>query len=211
MGRLFIVGCSGHGKVVADIAICTGKYKELYFLDDNPEVKECMGIPVVGNSQFLDFESGDEVVVAIGNSKIRERVQEYYQKSGITIATLIHPQAVVGTKVEIGEGSVVMAGTVINPETCIGKGVILNTGATVDHDNEIGDYSHVSVGAHLAGTVKVGRHTWIGAGAIVKNNIDITDEVMVGAGGVVVKNITESGVYIGVPVRKKDEDTDTCK
>lgn len=199
MGRLFIVGCSGHGKVVADIATRTGRYKELYFLDDNPDAKECMGIQVVGNSQFMGFESGDEVIVAIGNSKIRERVQENYEDLGIKIATLIHPNAVIGMSVKIGQGSVIMAGAVVNPASVIGKGVIINTAASVDHDNVIEDYVHVSVGAHLAGTVNVGKYTWIGAGAIVKNNVDIAANVIIGAGGVVVKNVKKQGTYIGIP------------
>lgn len=75
----------------------------------------------------------------------------------LKIATLIHPDAVIGSGVEIGEGTVVMAGTVINPDAVIGKGVIINTGATVDHDDKICDYAHISVGAHIAGTVTIGK------------------------------------------------------
>lgn len=202
MGRLFIVGCSGHGKVIADIALKQNKYEKLLFLDDNPKADSCMGIPVAGNSTYEDIASEDEVIVAIGNSNIRQHLQEQYKERGLKIATLIHPDAVIGTKVKIGEGTVIMAGTVINPDAEIGKGVIINTGATVDHDDVICDYAHISVGAHLAGTVTVGKSTWIGAGAVVSNNVHICDKVMIGAGAVVVSNIDEQGTYVGVPARK---------
>lgn len=202
MGRLFIVGCSGHGKVIADIALKQDKYEELLFLDDNPKSDSCMGIPVAGSSTYEDIAPEDEVIVAIGNSSIRQRLQEQYAERGLKIATLIHTDAVIGTKVKIGEGTVIMAGTVINPDAVIGKGVIINTGATVDHDDVICDYAHISVGAHLAGTVTVGKSTWIGAGATVSNNLHICDKVMVGAGAVVVSNIDEQGTYVGVPARK---------
>ena len=202
MGRLFIVGCSGHGKVIADIALKENKYEKLLFLDDNPKSSSCMGIPVAGSSTYEDIAPEDEVIVAIGNSNIRQRLQEQYTERGLKIATLIHPDAVIGTQVEIGEGTVIMAGTVINPNAVIGKGVIINTGATVDHDDVICDYAHISVGAHLAGTVTVGKSTWIGAGAVVSNNLHICDNVMVGAGAVVVSNIDEQGTYVGVPARK---------
>ena len=203
MGRLFIVGCSGHGKVIADIALKQNKYEKLLFLDDNPKSDSCMGIPVAGSSAYEDIAPEDEVIVAIGNSNIRQRLQEQYTERGLNIATLIHLDAVIGTQVEIGEGTVIMAGTVINPNAVIGKGVIINTGATVDHDDVICDYAHISVGAHLAGTVTVGKCTWIGAGAVVSNNLHICDNVVVGAGAVVVSNIDEQGTYVGVPARKR--------
>ena len=202
MGKFFIVGCSGHGKVVADIAVKQNKYDRLFFLDDNPKTDICMNIPVVGGSVYENIGSEDEIIIAIGNPDIRARLQERYSKKRSRIATLIHPNAVIGTGVKIGEGTVVMAGAVVNPDTVIGKGVIINTGATVDHDDIIGDYVHISVGAHIAGTVTIGNATWIGAGAVVSNNLAICSEVMVGAGAVVVGNINKRGTYIGVPARK---------
>lgn len=202
MGRLFIVGCSGHGKVIADIALKQNKYEKLLFLDDDPKSDTCMGISVAGSSTYEDIAPEDEIVVAIGNPDIRERLQEMYSKKRFTIATLIHPDAVIGTGVKIGEGTVIMAGAVINPDAVIGRGVIINTGATVDHDDVICDYAHISVGAHIAGTVTVGKSTWIGAGAVVSNNLEICGGVMVGAGAVVVRNIKEQGTYVGVPARK---------
>ena len=40
MKRLAIIGASGHGKVVADIAKKNG-YKEIVFLDDDESRTEC--------------------------------------------------------------------------------------------------------------------------------------------------------------------------
>ena len=202
MDRLFIVGCSGHGKVVADIALKQNKYDRILFLDDNPKGDSCMGIPVAGSSTYEGITSDDEIIVAIGNADIRRKLQEQYIKKGFRIATLIHPDAVIGFGVEIGEGTVIMAGTVINPDARIGKGVIINTGATVDHDDKISDYVHISVGAHIAGTVTIGESTWIGAGAVVSNNLEICSGAVIGVGAVVVRNIEKQGTYVGVPARK---------
>lgn len=202
MKRLFVVGCSGHGKVAADIAVKGGNYEQICFLDDHPNRDFCMEFPVVGDSGYAQILPEDEVFVAIGNPEIRERLMKQYKARGVRLATLIHPNAVVGIHVKIGSGSILMAGAVVNPDTELGEGVIINTGATVDHDNRIADYAHVSVGAHLAGTVSVGMRTWIGAGAVVSNNIEICEDVMVGAGAAVVRNIEETGTYVGVPARK---------
>ena len=40
MSRLIIIGASGHGKVIADIAARCG-YTDIAFLDDNPNIREC--------------------------------------------------------------------------------------------------------------------------------------------------------------------------
>ena len=140
-------------------------------------------------------------VIAIGNGAVRQKVAERLQ--GVRWYTAIHPKAVVSAMdTAIGEGTVVMAGAVINPCAVIGKHCIINTGAGVDHDDRIGDYTHIAVGATLAGTVTVGSTVWIGAGAVVSNNISICDGCMIGAGAVVVRNIEETGTYVGVPARK---------
>ena len=117
---------------------------------------------------------------------------------------MIHPSAVIGTDVEIGIGSVVMAGVVINSSTKIGKGCIVNTSSSLDHDNIIEDYVHISPGVRTAGSVSIGKLTWIGIGSVVSNNVNIYSSCKVGAGAVVVKDITEPGTYVGVPVRRVD-------
>ena len=197
MNRLVIIGASGQGKVVADIAKKNG-YTDIVFLDDGGKVRECAGFPVIGKTG--NVPEGD-VFVAIGNAAVRKRFMD--ANKGRTFPVLIHPSAVIADDVIIGEGSIVMAGAVINPAARIGRGVIVNTSSSIDHDCMIGDFVHVAVGAHLCGTVKVGSETWIGAGATVINNISICGGCMIGAGAVAVKDIDERGTYIGVPAKKK--------
>ena len=196
MKRLVIIGASGHGKVIADIAVLNG-YENIVFLDDDQSIKECAGFPVVGKVSDVGKMDGDKFV-AIGNAQIRERIQE----SVDSLVSLIHPNAVISRRVEIGIGSAVMTGAVINSDTVIGRGCIVNTGASVDHDCDIKDYVHIAVGVHVAGTCTIGKGTWIGAGATVSNNVNICGGCMVGAGAVVVRDIEEAGTYVGVPVKE---------
>lgn len=195
--KLVIIGASGHGKVIADIAVKNG-YEEIVFLDDDENIKECAGFPVVGKTSEAVNIDGDKII-AIGNAKIREWIQSDLEN----VVTLIHPAALISRRVCIGTGTVVMAGAVINSDAVIGDGCIINTGASVDHDCKIGNYSHISVGAHVAGTVEIGERTWIGAGATVSNNVNICNNCMIGAGAVVIKDIEEPGTYVGVPAEEK--------
>lgn len=202
MKKICIIGASGHGKVVADIAILNG-YEIIGFLDDNSDVKELMGFPVLGKiTDAEEYIGQTDFCVSIGNASIRKNLMSSLMEKGATFPTLIHPNAVVGMNVEIGEGTVVMAGAVINPEARIGQGCIINTCASVDHDCIIHDYVHISVGARVTGTVEIKEFTWIGAGAIIKNNLHICGGCTIGAGAVVVKDIQKSGVYVGIPAKE---------
>lgn len=198
MNRLIIIGASGHGKVAADIARLNG-YKDIVFLDNNPELKECAGYPVLG-FDTMTTELGGDIFVAVGNGKIRKKLMEI--NKGRDFPLLIHPCSVIADDVLIGEGSVVMAGTVINANAKIGRGCIVNTSSSVDHDCIIGNFVHVSVGAHLCGTVTVGDDAWIGTGVTISNNVNICSNAIIGAGAVIVNNIKEEGTYIGVPAMK---------
>lgn len=199
--KLAIIGASGHGRVIADIAELTEFYNEIVFLDDNPNV-ELYEYRYYGKSDdFVHMLDEWDFFVAIGNQKIRKKITEKLEKNGAFIATLIHPSAVIGSRVTIKSGTVIMPGTVINTNVKIGRSVILNTSSSVDHDCVLGDFVHIAVGAHLCGTVSVGESTWIGAGATVSNNVDICSDCMLGAGTVVVKNIEIPGVYFGVPAK----------
>ncbi len=195
MKRLIIIGASGHGKVVADIAALSG-YRDIVFLDNNPGIKSCAGYPVLGSDAMISEIDGD-VFAAVGNAQARKRIMS--GNEGRFFPVLIHPSAVIAEGAEIGEGTAVMAGAVVNPGAIVGKGCIINTCSSIDHDCNIADYVHVSVGAHLAGTVSVGEGSWIGVGASVSNNISICGDCMIGAGAVVVKDIAVPGTYVGVP------------
>ena len=198
MNKLIIVGASGHGKVVADIASLVG-YESIVFLDNNPDISSCLGYPVLGSDKLIDDLDGD-VFIAIGDCNARERYMTLYEKRNFPI--LIHPSAVVSKSANIDVGTVIMAGSVINAEAKIGKGVIVNTSCSIDHDCIIGNFTHIAVGAHLCGAVRVGNCTWIGSGATIINNIEICSDSFIGAGAVVVKNLLDVGTYVGVPARR---------
>lgn len=203
--KLLIIGASGHGKVVADIALTMGKWQNVHFLDDDKSIKSSMGLEVIGTSDDVFTHIDEyEIFVGIGNNATRQKIHEMLETFGASIPVLIHPNAVIGSQVDIENGTVVMAGAIVNCCTKIGKGCIINTGSTIDHDNYIEDYVHISPAVHIAGTVKVGQGSWLGIGSIVSNNINITNGCIVGAGSVVVKDITNPGIYVGTPAKKVD-------
>lgn len=200
--KLILIGAGGHGRVIADIAKKNG-YTEIAFLDDNAERVQCEDYKVLGRVDTAANYADCDFVVSIGNAAVRQRLQEWLEAAGLSVIALVHPRAVVADGVEIGRGTVIMAGAVVNPGAKLGCGCIVNTCSSVDHDCTVDDYVHVSVGANVSGTVRIGKRTWIGAGATVINNVSITEDCMIGAGAVVIADISESGTYVGVPAKKR--------
>lgn len=203
MKRLAILGASGHGKVVADIAELAGWDEVVFFDDAWPKLKNNSAWPVIGNTADL-LASADAftgVAIAIGNNLVRLEKLKLLREQGIVLPTIIHPQAVISRYATIGEGSVVCAGVVVNADAQIGAGAILNTGCSVDHDCFLADAVHISPGARLAGGSKIGTGTWVGIGAVVRQLISVGAYAVVGAGAVVVKDVPDHATVVGVPAQ----------
>ncbi|MCI8418112.1 MAG: acetyltransferase [Lachnospiraceae bacterium] len=196
-----IIGASGHGKVVADIAKRLGVYSEISFLDDDLE-KRIPGYHLMGNlKEYEKWKDTHEFIVAVGNCKIRSEIQKWIERN-TKITVLVHPNAVLGENVVLGAGTVIMANAVINSASILGKGVIVNTGSTIDHDCRIGNYVHAAPGSHISGTVFIGDRVWVGVGSCIVNNVSICDECVIGAGATVIADIERKGTYVGVPAKR---------
>ncbi|MDI5986055.1 acetyltransferase [Halomonas sp. M4R5S39] len=201
--RLAILGASGHGKVVADIALQSG-WEEVCFYDDAyPGLDMVEQWPVAGTFESLlrDLAGFDGVTVAIGNNRVRDERLETLLEHGGNLATLIHPRAIVSPFATVAPGCVVVAGAVINAYALVARGCIINTAATVGHDCRLACGVHVACGANLAGGVSVGRFTWVGVGAAVRQGMCLGEGVMIGANAAVVRDVEDGATMVGVPAR----------
>lgn len=202
-----IWGASGHASVVADIVRCRDEYEIVGFLDDvSPEHagSSFCEAPILGGREQLDglLEDGIEhLILGFGNCDARLHLAKFSTEKGFRLATAIHPKATVAYNVEVGDGTVIVAGAVVNPGAEVGDNVIINTSASVDHDCIIEDGAHICPGACLAGEVRVGRGSWVGVGATAVDGVCIGEGTMVGAGSVVVGDIPAGVVAYGVPAR----------
>jgi sugar O-acyltransferase (sialic acid O-acetyltransferase NeuD family) len=201
MANTYLFGASGHGKVIKEILDANGVKVEA-FMDDNQNVNECAGRPVLH-----EYTGLSPVIVSIGVNRIRKIVVEKLVANAkahdqvLEFSTAIHPSAVVSPSAKIGEGTVVMAGAVINADVVIGKHCIINTGATVDHDCMIGDYCHIAPGVNISGATHIGEGAWVGVGSCVIQCLQIGGNCIIGAGSVVIKDVPGNVVAYGNPCK----------
>ena len=205
--KLVIWGASGHAKVVADIVRLRGEHEIVGFLDDQDPTaagRPFFGAQVLGGQDRLRplREQGvTHVIFGFGDGAARLRLAPVVRELGFTLATAVHPRAVVAADAAVGAGSVVAAGAVVGPGSTVGENVIVNTLAGVDHDAILGDGSHVCPGAHMGGWVEVGEGAWVGIGATVRDRVKIGKRAVIGAGAVVLSDVPDGVVAYGVPAR----------
>jgi sugar O-acyltransferase (sialic acid O-acetyltransferase NeuD family) len=201
MNKLAILGASGHGKVVADIALVAG-WAEIFFFDDAWPSVISNGIwDVIGNTSALleSLDDFDGVIVAIGDCNTRWKKQQIISSSGGQLISLIHPTAIISSCAKIGVGVAIMASAVVNVEAVVGDGCIINSGAIIEHDSVLGNAVHVSPGAVLSGSTIVGERSLIGVGAVTRQGVLIGDGVTVGAGAVVLGQVQAGLTVVGCP------------
>ncbi len=194
-----VVGAGGHAASVVSTIRSAGWDVEAVFDDDPARVGgDVLGAPIVGCTRLLDGVTSRCGVLAIGDPLARGMLAERLTLRWIAA---IHPTAWVDPTAEVGEGTVVFAGAIVQPRTRVGRHCVVNTAASVDHDGALGDFVNVGPGVHLAGNVSVGDRALIGIGACAIPGVRIGRDAEIGAGAVVTCDVPDQVLAVGVPAR----------
>lgn len=208
MKGLVLIGGGGHCKAAIDVIEAAGL--KVFGVLERPDASftEVLGYPVLGEDGALPalVSKGHPVIVTIGQIKTaapRVRAFETAQAVGADMPYVISPHAYVSRHSELGSGTLVLHGAVINAAAQIGRNVIINSMALVEHDAQVGDHCHIATGAKVNGGVNIGIGVFVGSGAVLKNGITVGDGAVIAAGALVRQNIPKRALVVPSTDRSK--------
>lgn len=209
MEKIAIFGAGGFGRevkfLIDQINEKNNSWTFVGFFDDGIEEGTFVnGFKVLGGLKDLNnYKETISVVFAVGNPIIKRKIIQKIDNNLINFPNLIHPNVQIGSDefVEIGEGCIIAAGTVITVNIKIGNHVILNLLSTVGHDTVINDYASFMPGVNISGEVIIEEGVYVGTGAKIINQVKIGKDTIIGAGAVVSKDIPEKCTAVGVPAK----------
>ena len=185
-------------------------YKLVAIFDDTPELKspfEDVEL-FLGWNGFKKWKQNKHLneynfCISIGNphGKVRLQIANLLKNEGLSPLTLIHPSAIIDETVIIGEGSQIMAGSVIQARAKIGNYCIINTKASFDHEVVLGNSCEIGPGSTLCGNITLEDNVWIGSGSTILPRLTIGENTIIGASSLLTKSANKNSVYYGVPAK----------
>lgn len=212
VNKILVIGTSGFSKEVAQIIRQIDpigiRWAELcYVAEKQNEIGKKMPF---GNVSYFDEDIDEvnkitDVVVAIGHPGVRKKVTERLKKNkNIKFPNIVHPSALMDRNyISMGRGNIITAGVKMTCDIEIGDFNVVNLNSTIGHDVVIGSCNVINPGVSISGGVKIGDECLFGTGCCILEGTKIVSVAVIGAGAVVTKNIECSGIYVGVPARKK--------
>ncbi|WP_092385878.1 NeuD/PglB/VioB family sugar acetyltransferase [Halopseudomonas salegens] len=160
---------------------------------------------VIKLSDFLKIKGEKYYCIAIGDSKIRERISTKIPENMATPISVFSETHISLDQNMIGPGAIFSNFTHVTSNAKIGKHFHCNIYSYVAHDVVIGDYVTFGPGVKCNGHVVVEDHVYIGTGAIIKDGthspITIGQGAIIGMGAVVTKSVAPGEIVVGNPAR----------
>ena len=206
---LYIIGAGGFGREVAWLIERINEIEPTWnlkgFIDDNTAIHGSLqdDYSVIGGcDDLMNITQEVWVVCAVGSAKIRKKIIEKLKNyANVKFATLIDPSVMRSERVDIGEGSIICAGTIITVDISIGSHVIINLDCTIGHDDIIHDFVTIYPSVNVSGNVVVGECAELGTGMQIIQGKSIGRESIIGAGAVVIRDIPEKCTAVGSPAK----------
>jgi sugar O-acyltransferase (sialic acid O-acetyltransferase NeuD family) len=196
---VYMIGAGGHAKAVLAALEANHIYPlALYDDDESKWGSSLFNIPVKGGLGEFATLGTVSAVIAIGDNIKRKQIAERF--TAINWLTIIHPYSYQHSSVRVGRGTVILEGTVLQPDVKIGQHCIINVDSMIGHDSILEDYVHSSGG-------KIGGNVHICEGVLVGGNTTIHPGLTIGAWSksaistAIMRDVPPHSILIGNPAR----------
>ena len=204
---IVVYGAGGFAREVAWLAGECGK-TVVAFIDDNAarHGQRVNDAEVMGLEQAAAKFPNVAFAIGIGNPNVREAVAGKAGAAALRPAVLIDPRVARSRWIEIGEGTVICAGSTLTTNIALGRHVQVNLHCTIGHDVVMEDYVTLAPGVHVSGWVHLKRGAYVGTGATIINGTEakpivVGEGAVIGAGACVVKNVEPGATVVGIPAK----------
>ena len=213
---LLLIGGGEHAGVVAEAAETDAvRWRLVGFTDPRPALGTLgstgarhLGDDAVALAGFAAAATDErpDLVLAVGgvgDPGGRRRVAATVERLApwARWAIVFHGTAWVSPSAELSDGTVVLAGAIVNAGATVGPHAIVNSRAVVEHDVRIGAFVHLGPGAVVGGGARIGSDVTIGMGALIRDHITVGDGATIGMGAVVVADVPPGVTVVGSPAR----------
>jgi len=197
LNPLILLGGGGHCHACIDVIESEQKHRIAgIVLPTRGDHANVMGYPVIGADEDLPtlLAKTPNAILAVGqieSAAVRVTLFELLKSHGAHLPIIQSPSSYCSKHSVIGEGTILMHGSLVNAGAQVGANCIINSQTLIEHDVEIADHCHISTGAKVNGSVRIGKGTFVGSGSIVKEGVKIGAGVVIGAGQLILKDVPD--------------------
>ena len=201
--RLVLLGAGGHALACIDVIEQHDQYQIAGLVGMPNEINtRHLGHRVIGTDAELSslFQESPWAMVAIGQLGFSEVRMKLYQRAsalGFQFPTIASPRAYISPHAQIGTGTIVMHGAIVNACATVGNNCIVNSRALVEHGATIEDHCHVATGAVINGDVRLGKGSFVGSGSSVREGIVVGNGCVIGMGLAVRHDLPDGTLFVG--------------
>jgi sugar O-acyltransferase (sialic acid O-acetyltransferase NeuD family) len=207
MKKIAVFGAGGLGrevhKLIEQINRQNSEWEFMGFFDDNLLPGTLVnGYPVLGGMEQINaYPEELALAIGVGEPAVKAKVVRQIMNPHIWYPVLIHPLAKIDGPdyVELSEGCIIAAGSLLTVNIKVGKFVFLNLDCTLGHDTVIGDFCSFMPSVNLSGELKIDSCVYVGTGAVIINQLHLGEGSVIGAGAVIVKDVPPAAVVVGNP------------
>lgn len=204
--RIYILGAGGFGREVYQYLLDSGTTIDeiVGFLDDNSSALSDYNCKhqVIGDLFNFKLPKGALLIMAVANPSLKKQLYDFYKPKHYNFKTLIHPSAVIGGNVSVGEGSIICPHVTVTTDISIGKLCTVNAHSSIGHDAKLGDFCTLSGHCDVTGFANLDDEVFMGSHALVIPNVKVGRGAVIGAGSVVISKVRPGITVFGNPAKK---------